>query len=350
MPKKSHYNDFQDFTYVDETAWDFCYALCLDIIGKSKITTADWEFLLKENTDALLNYDLEDREAMLLVLKHVMLAEKAYSGPVDNTENITDTELVALAVRKPDNKREIINKLGSVQSPDENLNYYYFFSSILVSDISNKEDISKAIVKLAKKYSENNIVSKELQAAYAASLIIIGKTKKGLTLFDNLIEDDKLNTKLYVQVCEALAHTNQNEIAKRYLSGAIETAYTIEDENLANSLIEIFNLFFQDELHESLNPNSINLEDIIKDNLPDKEKLILRQIEEKHPEEMEILLYGNNDDEIDKAYTHMQEHARVEIIITTDKSSLEHQLFTKLIDAKVPEHRAVHEIIERLNK
>ena len=349
---KSSYNKFSDYTYLDETAWDFCYKLCQDIIGKKgNLTFDDWSFLFDESNDALKNYEIEDKENILPILGHVILAERGFSYDNPDLNLLSDTELVTFyaKIESIEKKQEIISHLGSIYSPDENLNYYYLLSQSLMADEFDKEKLSQSIANLAKKYFDNEITCRELRTVYASSLIVLGNLKKGLAMFDIIIEEDKLNIRPYVQICEILAFTERNDIAKKYLSLAIETAYSIDDEQLASDLIEIFNQFFQEELiiHETLNPNTISLEDVIEDNLADKEKVILKEIENKHPEEMEILLYNKEEDKLNKAYGHIKSHAKIEMIIASDKDSIVFKKFKELRNRNVPEHKAIHALMDK---
>lgn len=62
---KSNFENFRDFTYLDETTWDFAFNMCLNIVGKkTSITFSQWSILLDESLPKFLESDALDKRSV----------------------------------------------------------------------------------------------------------------------------------------------------------------------------------------------------------------------------------------------------------------------------------------------
>ena len=158
------------------------------------------------------------------------------------------------------------------------------------------ELVQKKLVELCGLYSENAI---DLISAFASTMIFADNIKKGVAIYEDLIEKNQFDILLYLRLCEALENVDEFELEKEYLNKAIDLA-KINDDEVALELLE-----------NSLNYILKHIEkkpyEVVNMNIPTIMELIDNQVKEhikvKHPEAQLVnFLTNSNYEDIKHAY------------------------------------------------
>ncbi|MBQ9359289.1 MAG: hypothetical protein IJT95_07090 [Abditibacteriota bacterium] len=344
---KHHYESMALYTFLDETAWEFCYTSGCNIAGTPDPTEKDWLTVLDDAEELSESISEHNSEEIQILLRHVARAERGFAIK-KALPGMTDTELMGVLAAGEEDEETVMDSLGKAFEPDNNLDMF-----LLLTNGVSGDDPAKALrraqtaARLAKYYFGEDVIYNDIMAAYGTCLIYLGKLQKATTIFDTIFEGDEMNLRSMVAICNALGQTDRKDIYKKYLARAIETAMALENDELTEDLAGIYRDAFPEEDAEEFNVNIHTLQEIEEMRHPEPEKIIWQNVQEMHPREMELLIEQScPDEELDRHYAHIQKHARLSALVVRKQQPF-YDAYREIYDKHSSEHKRQHELIEK---
>ncbi len=344
---KHNYGPMSLYTFLDETAWEYCYILGCSAAGTPTPSPEDWLKVISGIDDGLDDYDKEDKEEIKILLRHVARAERGFALK-KRLPGMTDTELMGVLAAGDEKTGDVMAALGKAYEPDNNLDIFLLLTADLsAKDPEKAQERAKTVTRLAKYYFGETAIYNDIMAAYGTCLIYMGKTTKAQAVFDTIFEGDEMNLRSMVAVCNALEQTGEKETFKKYLRKAVETAMLLENEEMLGELTAVYESCFPDDDTEDFNVDLHTLQEIIDMRSPEPEKVIWANIQEMHPRETERLIEQEEPEEIlDGLFRHLQLHARLCALIVK-KEQPYYDAYKEIYNKFQSEHKRQHELMER---
>lgn len=350
MEIKSHYEYTEDYIDIDESTWNLIFKIIVDKIGKKNVDNYN-AWVAIEN--AIVEKFLDDEENAYIseYAEFIIPFERSFIVDEFSLANKCDAELLGYysqLIKEDDTENMLIVLSYLGNKYNKYINYYDLFFYANYKYNLDKETLKNILIDLSSKYNDDLELLNALISAYASVLISMDQEKKGLTIFDNLIEEDPFNLLLQLRLIDSLNYFSKNEYLEKYYIQALNLAEELEEENIIELLRDELNDLYKDILKRPSPVNDSNLPTLIEliNNPQENENLfrtILHVIYNIHPDLMDTIYYGYNVKEVNKANDHIYKSAYTinDIIENSDLK----ERFNKLLKDN-NEHEALHIIMD----
>ena len=343
----THYNYVREFTDIDESGWELVCDTATLFIPKSDLKDYDaWVVGQQAIIDRVQEYSHIDN--IESYVKHILESERAFLKKDLNFEGLSDSELSACFVNKKfkNHKKEILQAFGT--SRNVCMKYWSFFMDIVYRDNEDlTPELEKKLPELCEKYSDDLQILIDLLIVFASIQVYKGKINKGIAIFENIFEKDKLNVFPYICLAEALEAREEYDLQKKYSKLGLNIAQTVEDETAIDIFIEELE-YITDKIehkpYEIYSDDFPTIREILEDpdEFNDVSKLV-EEINDKLHSDLDITIYYSEDKEkADNAANHVIQTK--DFIMSLFKDNEKKKEFLKLTETQ-GEHEALHNMM-----